>query len=123
MTRQVKAMAGEHPVEAAIREGRIPASRRDHYMKLMASKPKKTAKLLAKLEPVLEPPEVMEGVRQYVEQPSAPYHLPVPAAPIAAAPTGPSEYPQEWVGPVRRSGSITFEDPQSAAQAGAVGFA
>jgi hypothetical protein len=106
MGRPVQVMPGEHPVEAAIREGRIPESRRAHYMRLMAKKPKKTAKVLAKLEPVLEPAEVMEGVRQYVEE--RPH-----AAPVAAAASGPSDYPEEWLkvgaGPAQIGGNIMAE--------------
>ncbi len=81
---------GEHPVEAAIREGKIPDSRRDHYMRLMAKKPKKTAKLLASMEAVLEPPEEMEAVRRYVTGRSQPQ-------PQARAQDGPTEYPKEWL--------------------------
>jgi len=111
MSRPVKAMAGEHPVEAAIREGKIPHSRREHYMALMAKKPKKTTRLLASLEPVLEPPEEMEGVRQYVESDG---NQTAPAGPRAQR--GPTEYDPSWLRPgeVRKSGGhITFEDPAS----------
>lgn len=86
-------MPREHPVEAAIREGKIPESRRGHYYNLFARKPKKTTRILASLESVLEPPEVMEGVREYVEEQSQ-------AAPVAAAssaPSGPTDYPREWL--------------------------
>ena len=41
----------------------------------------------------MEPPEVMEGVRQYIEE--RPQAAPVAAA--APAPTGPTDYPQEWL--------------------------
>ena|SRR6476620_7093040 len=114
MTRKVKAMAGEHPVEAAIREGKIPESRRDYYMQKMARKPKATAKLLAKLAAVLEPPEEMEEVRQYVNEG-------IQAAQAGPVASGPSGYPEEWIAaseaagrPASRSGSITFEDPMAA---------
>ncbi len=114
MTRKVKAMAGEHPVEAAIREGKIPESRRAHYMTLMANKPKKTAKLLASLEPVLSPPEEMEEVRQYVNQG-------VQAAQAGPTASGPSDYPEEWLTaseergrPASGPGQIIFEDTLAA---------
>lgn len=101
-------MPGEHPVEAAIREGRIPESRRDHYMRLHARKPRKTARLLASLEPLLEPPEVMAGVRQYVEDRPHTAHAAPPA------PTGPTSYPEEWLSaasaPAQVGGSITIEE-------------
>jgi hypothetical protein len=118
MTREVKAMAGEHPVEAAIREGKIPESRRAHYMRLMAKKPKKTAKLLASMPVLLEPPEEMAAVQQYVEAGGNT----APAAPTAS---GPTAYPKEWVSareargrPAPGPGSITFEDPM--AEVGAI---
>lgn len=93
-SKKVQAAAtGEHPVEAAIREGKIPESRRSHYYNLYAKKPKKTTRILASLEAVLEPPEVMEGVREFVEE--RPQAAPVAAA--AAAPSGPTDYPAEWL--------------------------
>jgi hypothetical protein len=116
MAKPIKVMAGEHPVEAAIREGRIPESRRDHYLQLMASKPKKTAKLLAKLEPVLEPQEEMEAVREFVRGGAQ------QAQSLPAVESGPSDYPEEWLTQTGRrgaSGSISFEDAATAAQAGA----
>jgi hypothetical protein len=107
-------MAGEHPVEAAIREGKIPESRRAHYMALMAKRPKKTTKLLASLAAVLEPQEEMEAVRQFVDEG-------VHAAQAAPTASGPTAYPEEWIAasetagrPALRSGSITFEDPMAA---------
>jgi hypothetical protein len=115
MTRKIiVAAAGEHPVEAAIREGKIPESRRAYYMALMAKRPKKTTKLLASFEAVLEPPEEMEAVRQYVRDGSQAAR----AAPVAS---GPSGYPEEWLSaregsgrPASGPGSITFEDPMAA---------
>jgi len=86
-------MPREHPVEAAIREGKIPESRRGHYYNLFARKPKKTTRTLASLEAVLEPPEVMAGVAEYVEEQTH-------TAPVAAAArpqSGPSDYPKEWL--------------------------
>jgi hypothetical protein len=123
MTKAIRASklveaAGEHPVEAAIREGKIPESRRAHYMGLMAKKPKKTTKLLASLEAVLEPQEEMEGFRQYAQDEGQT----APAGPTASGPTGPSAYitselqPGEVKrGPVSKRGTITYEDGTAAA--------
>ena len=85
--------AREHPVEAAIREGKIPESRRGHYYNLFARKRRKTTRILASLEPVLEPPQVMEGVREYVEE----QYQAAPVAAAASAPTGPTSYPKGWL--------------------------
>ena len=81
-------MPGEHPVEAAYREGKIPKDRRAHYMELMAKNPKKTKRLLASLEPCLTPPdddEAWEAMREYAEE------QPPQAAPVAAKPPVPPE--------------------------------
>jgi hypothetical protein len=110
-------MPREHPVEAAIREGKIPESRRSHYYNLYARKPKKTTRILARLEAVLEPPEVMEGVREYVEE----AHTAPVAASAPSAPTGPVDYPQEWVdmtaGPPQIGGNIIAEPSVGSAPA------
>jgi hypothetical protein len=89
---QVNAAASSDPVEQAYREGKFPASRRGHWYGLLAKNSKKTRRTLASLAPVLEPPEVMEGVREFVEEAQA---APVVAA--ASAPSGPTDYPREWL--------------------------
>jgi hypothetical protein len=114
MTKQIKAMPGEHPVERAIAEGKIPESRRAHYLTQMAKRPKATAKLLDRLEPVLEPPEVMEGVAQYIREGGGQTQT---ALSGSRAQTGPSEYPAGWLRPGEigaQGGRITFEDPAAA---------
>jgi hypothetical protein len=88
----VSAAAGGDPVEQAYRDGKIPASRRGHWYGLLAKNPKKTRRTLASLEAVLEPPEVMEGVREYVEEAHT-----APVAAASSAPSGPTDYPQEWL--------------------------
>jgi hypothetical protein len=106
-------MPREHPVEAAIREGKIPESRRSHYYNLYARKPRKTTRILASLEAVLEPPEVMEGVREYVEERTNT----APVAAAASVPSGPTDYPKEWldrgqiVGQARGVGGNIIAEP------------
>src|SRR5215469_16386413 len=108
----VAAAGLEHPVERAILEGKFPESRRAHYMALMAKHPKKTERLLAKLEGgLVTPPEEREAVQQFVDGGGNT----APAAPTAS---GPTAYPEEWVTareargrPAPGPGSITFEDP------------
>lgn len=120
-SRSVIASAGDHPVERAIAEGRIPESRRAHYMALMAKRPKKTAKLLASLFPALELPqdravdELVEdgGYERFVEGSGQ-------AAPAAPKASGPTAYPKEWLKPgeVRSGGpaTITMENEKVAAE-------
>lgn len=113
MTRKILVeAAGEHPVEAAIREGKIPESRRAHYMAAMATSPKKTTRLLAKLEAVLLPEEDMDAVREYVRNGGQA----APAVPVAS---GPTDYPRDWLAAREGSGRpapgpITFEDTMAA---------
>jgi hypothetical protein len=119
-------MAGHALIEAAIREGKFPESRRAHYEALMAKKPKKTAKLIAKLEPVLSmADEDADLVRQYVDESAS------RAAPAGSRATqGPTAYPKEWLGhgggprasvPAGGRGSITFENPVDQFSAGRPG--
>lgn len=87
-------MAGD-PVEQAYREGKFPASRRQHYYNLMAKRPKKTAKLLASLAAMLPPPggddeADLEAMRAEYAEPSS-------TAPVAAAASGPTSYPKDWL--------------------------
>lgn len=111
----IAAAGVEHPVERAIMEGKFPESRRAHYMALMAKNPKKTERLLAKLEGgLVTPPQEMEAVQQFVDGGGNT----APAAPTAS---GPTAYPEEWVSareaagrPPLGPGSITFEDPMAA---------
>ena len=81
----------------------------------MAKYPQQTAKLLAKLEPVLGPPDEREETQRMRES--------VQSATTAPDPTAPTEYPSEWLeqagGPVAAGGDITFEDAATAAAAGA----
>lgn len=123
MSRSVRASATDHPVERAIAEGRIPESRREHYMAMMAKRPKKTAKLLASLYPALEPPQE-RAVDQLIEDGGyerfADSSQAAPAAPMASGPNGPTDYPKEWLKPGEvRSGKpapITMENELVAAQ-------
>jgi hypothetical protein len=83
------------PVEQAYREGKFPKSRCTHYYKLLAKKPKKTARLLASLEPVLTPPGEHDVLDDFAEEQRQ-------AAPVAAArsaPSGPTSYPKGWLRP------------------------
>lgn len=82
MARPLKVQAGEHPVEAAIAAGKIPPSRRDHYMRQFKKLPKATRKLLDELEAAL-PPDDQDG---FDVQSTEEYERP-------------SEYPREWLGP------------------------
>jgi hypothetical protein len=118
MTKHINAEAD--PVGAAILEGKLPESRRDHWMALMAKNPKKTRRVLAKLEGGLIPsPEDMVLLHEAV---SGAMERRTQAAPSGSrASDGPTDYPDGWLrdGEVKGRpgpgpGLITFEDPMGA---------
>jgi hypothetical protein len=88
-------------VDAAIREGKFPESRRAHYMECLAKRPKKTARLIASLE---------GGLLDHLQADDEEGRLAVQqatggagsrAAPVGARPSGPggpTAYPKEWLG-------------------------
>jgi hypothetical protein len=111
-------------VEQAYREGKFPKERCAHYYALMAKKPKKTAKLLASLEPVLGPPGDQSLLDEFAEEQRQ-------AAPVAAArpaPSGPTSYPKGWLRPGETgvagvfggSGTVVKEEGAAVAEAGEV---
>jgi hypothetical protein len=106
--------SGEQLVEAAIREGKFPESRRAHYMALMARKPKKTAKLIARLEPgMLDHLKADdEEERQAVQQAFGHEAQAAPAGATSSGPTGPTAYPKEWLG-AAAAGSVVMEQAQA----------
>lgn len=83
-------MNRQDPVEQAYREGKFTAERRAHWQRLMGKDPKKTRRTLASLEPCLPPPDGEEA--EHMEAIRAEHDGGYPTAPVAAAPTGPTEY-------------------------------
>lgn len=118
MSRPVEVIAGNNLVEAAIREGKFPESRREFWLKKMAKNPEATAKVIAKLEPGLVP-EVRAELHESVEGTGA------QAAPSGPTASGPTAYPKDWLGAAAaaqlgrpsRHDTITFENPTVAAEA------
>ncbi len=132
MSRPVNVMPATSVVEAAINTGRIPESRRAHYLALMAKRPRKTARLLASLEPCLPTPEdkaILDGFD--AEGYEAAASQAAPAGSRAA--DGPTAYPKDWLGHGQDQGApgvlggapsghdpITFETPELGRQAATV---
>lgn len=122
-------------IDAAIREGKFDESRRAHYMELMAKNPKKTARLIAKLEGGLfdHLKADDEEERQAVQQAfGGGEGQAAPAASTGSGPTGGPSYPKDWltlpgsgaaspqggpfVTPTPGRSPITIENPAVAAQ-------
>jgi hypothetical protein len=105
--------AREHLLDEAVRAGKFSASRKPHYRKLYASKPKATKRLIEELAPGLPETEsvpedsypqewLTTRERQTVAAAGASSGGEAPAAPASQPPVASDAYPPGWLTPQDR---------------------
>ena len=103
---RIKVNAKTDPVGAAIAEGKFGEDRREYWQQRVDKEPKKTRRLLAKLEGgLVTPPEEMELLTAATDEGRR-------RQAKTAAFGGPTSYPREWLGPAAGSGNVFTDEPE-----------